>query len=227
MCGRYVLRRIDLIRSGFNADLLPDFEEFTERPRFNLAPSQQIPVVRLDKDGNRVVAPIRWGLIPSWSKAQPKVQPINARSESAATSGMFKQALNRRRCIIPADGFYEWKKLDPKTKQPMFIHFPDDRLFGFAGIWERWRDPATDSVVDTTTILTTTPNDLMKDIHDRMPVILKPNDFSRWLDREVTADAVVELMRPYPDGELYAYPVSRTVNSPRNDDPSCVAPITD
>ena len=227
MCGRYVLRRIDLIRSGFNADLLPDFEEFTERPRFNLAPSQPIPVVRLDRDGKRVVAPVRWGLIPSWSKTLPKVQPINARSETAATSGMFKQALNRRRCIIPADGFYEWKKLDPKTKQPMFIHFPDDRLFGFAGLWERWRDPATDTLVDTTTILTTTPNDLMKDIHDRMPVILKPDDYGRWLDRDVTADAVVDLMRPYPEGELEAYPVSRTVNSPKNDEPSCVASITD
>jgi putative SOS response-associated peptidase YedK len=225
MCGRYVLRRIDLIRGGFDASLLPGFEEFTERPRFNFAPSQDIPVVRLDKAGKRVVGPVRWGLIPHWSKSLPKVQPINARSESAATSGMFRDALQRRRCIFPTDGFYEWKRLDAKTKEPTFIHFPDERVFGFAGLWERWRDPATDATLDTATILTTAANTFMKDIHDRMPVILKPEDYARWLDRDVAADAVVDLLRPYPDGELTSHPVSTRVNSPKNDDPACVEPL--
>jgi putative SOS response-associated peptidase YedK len=190
-----------------------------------VAPSQRIPAVRLDKDGNRVVGPVRWGLIPHWAKTLPKVQPINARCETASTSNMFKQAMQRRRCIIPADGFYEWKKLDSKTKQPMFIRFPDDRVFGFAGLWERWKPDDTSEAVDTCTIITTTPNELMASIHDRMPVILKPQDYDRWLDRDRPAEDVVDLLRPYPDGELEAHPVSTAVNSPKNDQPSNVEPV--
>ncbi len=206
----------------------PSFEEFDEKrivPRFNVAPSQQIPVMRLDKEGHRTLSLVRWGLIPSWQKALPKVQPINARCETAASSGMFKQALARRRCLIPADGFFEWQKLDAKTKQPMFIHFPDDRVFAFAGLWERWKDPTSDTVVDTATIITTSPNEVMKPIHDRMPVILKAEDFGRWLDREKTSEQVADLLRPFPDGELEAYPVSRAVNSPKNDSPENLVPV--
>lgn len=225
MCGRYVLRRIDLLRGGFDASLLPGFEEFTEHPRFNIAPSQDIPVVRLDKDGKRVVGPVRWGLIPHWAKVLPKVMPINARCETAATSGMFRQALQRRRCLIPADGFFEWKKLDAKTKQPTFIRFRDDRMFAFAGLWERWKDPQSDTVVDTATILTTSPNKLMSGIHDRMPVILDPTDYARWLDRETPADAVAELLRPCVDDEMQAHPVSKSVNSPKCDQASNCEPV--
>ena len=243
MCGRYTLRRIDLARSAFGA--VPDpgfeeFEEFTERPRFNIAPSQHVAVVRLNKAGGRSLGLVRWGLIPHWAKGPPKAQPINARAETVLTSGMFRQAFARRRCILPADGFYEWRKLDPKTKQPMFVHFPDERLFGFAGLWER-RHPAGGASgadgsggegskggpegaepVDTCAIITTTPNQLMAPIHDRMPVILRPEDYAAWLDRETDPAEAAALMRPYPDGELEAVPVGRLVNSPGNDVPECV-----
>src|SRR5688572_1658672 len=139
MCGRYTLRRIDLIRGGFDARLLPAFEELTERPRFNIAPSQMIPVVRLNAQGERVIDAVRWGLIPSWTKGKPKQQPINARGETVATSAMFRQAFERRRCLVPADGFYEWRKLDTETKQPMYVRRKDEDLFAFAGLWERWK----------------------------------------------------------------------------------------
>lgn len=227
MCGRYTLRRINIVYSDFDAAPESLFEEFSERARFNVAPSQDIVVIRLNKEGKRMVGAVRWGLIPSWAKDAPKMQPINARAETASTSGMFRQAFARRRCIIPADGFYEWKKLDPKTKQPMFIHFPDDRLFGFAGLWERWQGAEGEKPLDTCTILTTAPNELMAGIHDRMPAILKPEDYDLWLDRNADLQAVEKLLRPYPDGELEATPVSRMVNSPKNDLPDCIKPLDD
>jgi putative SOS response-associated peptidase YedK len=228
MCGRYTLRRIDLIRGGFDASLLPSFEEFTERPRFNIAPSQPIPVVRLDASGKRVLGTVRWGLIPSWTKGKPKNQPINARAETLATSGMFRQAFERRRCLVPADGFYEWRKLpDGKTKQPMFVHRRDDGVFAFAGLWERWRPEEGAEPVDTCTIITTTPNELMAPIHDRMPVIVDPADYDRWLDRETLAADVAGLLRPYAAHYMEARPVSTKVNSPRNDDEDCVEPLAD
>ena len=227
MCGRYTLRRIDLIRGGFDASLLPSFEEFTERPRFNIAPSQAIPVVRLDSSGKRVLGTVRWGLIPSWTKGKPKHEPINARAETLATSGMFRQAFERRRCLVPADGFYEWRKLDAKTKQPMFVHRRDDGVFAFAGLWERWKPDPEAEPVDTCTIITTTPNELMAPIHDRMPVILDPADYARWLDRETPAADVAGLLRPCPPDEMEARPVSTRVNSPRNDDEECVQPLAD
>ena len=224
MCGRYTIRRIDLfIRPGGMET--PPFEEFDERrivPRFNVAPSQDVPVVRLNKDDVPALGFVRWGLIPSWAKGRPKVQPINARSETVQTLGMFRQAFARRRCIVPADGFYEWQKLDAKTKQPMFVHFPDDRVFGFAGLWERWHPGEDVEPVDTCTVLTTTPNALMAPIHNRMPVILRPQDYAAWLSRDTDPDEAAELMRPYPDGEMEAVPVDKLVNSPRNDVPACV-----
>jgi putative SOS response-associated peptidase YedK len=224
MCGRYTLRRVNLVRSGLGAMPEPGFEEFTERPRFNIAPSQDVAVVRINKDGGRTLGLVRWGLIPYWAKTLPKAQPINARAETVRTSGMFKGAFERRWCIIPADGFYEWKKLDAKTKQPMFIHYPDERVFGFAGLWERWR-PADDpdaKPLDTCTIITTTPNRLAATIHNRMPVILSPEDYGAWLDRNTDPEVAAQLMRPDPDDELEAIPVNRLVNSPKNDVPGCV-----
>jgi putative SOS response-associated peptidase YedK len=229
MCGRYTLRRINLAHSGFNAMPEPGFEEFSEHPRFNIAPSQNVAVVRMNKEGSRSIGLVRWGLIPHWAKDSPKAQPINARAESVRTSGMFRQAFSRRRCIVPADGFYEWKKLDAKNKQPMFMHFPDDRVFGFAGLWERWRPPDDPDAkpLDSCTIITITPNTLMAPIHDRMPVILKPDEYQTWLERETDPDEAAKLMRPYPDGELEAVPVDRLVNSPKNDVPECVKPLAE
>jgi putative SOS response-associated peptidase YedK len=225
MCGRYSLRRVNLAASGLDAVPELPFEEFTEHPRFNIAPSQSVPVVRLDKEGKRSAGLLRWGFIPRWAKEMPKVQPVNARAETAPTSGMFRDAFARRRCLVPADAFYEWRKLDAKTKQPMWMHFPDDRVFAFAGLWERWRPGDDAEPLDTFTILTTTPNDLMTPIHNRMPVILRPADYARWLDPATGPQEAARLMAPYPDGELEAVPVSRTVNSPRNDVAGCIEPL--
>jgi putative SOS response-associated peptidase YedK len=229
MCGRYIVRRIDAQRFGIDPATLPLVEEFSEhgfKPRFNIAPSQDVAVVRINHNGDRVLGFVRWGLIPHWSKTKPKVQPINARAETVPTSGMFKQAFARRRCLIPADGFYEWRKTEA-GKQPMFIHLPGDEPFAFAGLWERWKPAEDAEPLDTCTIITTTPNALMETIHNRMPVIVKPEDYNAWMNRDLPPDEAAKLMRPYPDGELVAEPVSTLVNSPRNDVPECVKSITD
>lgn len=203
------------------------FEEFDERPkwpppppRWNIAPSQSVPIIRLH-GGTGELALVRWGLIPSWTKEKPTIAPINARAETVASSGMFRQAFQRHRCLIPADGFYEWKKLTPKTKQPMFIHRPDDSLFFFGGLWERWKPSEAAEPIETKTIITTTPTPLMEGIHNRMPVILRQQDYERWLEPDAKPDALKSLLVPYP-GELEAYPVSTHVNSPKNDDPECI-----
>lgn len=213
---------------AFRAQWSLPFEEFSEhpRPRFNCAPSQLLPVIRLNKDGERVIDLVRWGLIPHWTKGKPKSQPINARAETVATSGMFRHALDRRRCLVPADGFYEWLKKGD-VKQPIYIHLQDDRPFGFAGLWERWAPDESSERVDTFTIITTTPNSEMRPIHDRMPVILPETAWESWLDRERKGSDVAALLQPYEDGRLETYPVSTHVNSPRNDDPKCVAPLAE
>lgn len=197
------------------------------KPRYNVAPSQDVPTIRLDADGRRTLSAVRWGLIPSWTKGKPGAQPINARAETVATSGMFRQAFERRRCIIPADGFYEWRKLDAKAKQPMYFHRRDDRLFAFAGLWERWRPSDDAEPIDTCTIITTTPNVLAATIHDRMPVILDDADFARWLDRTAKGVDVADLLKPAADDLLDAYPVSTNVNRPANDTPDLIKPLCD
>jgi putative SOS response-associated peptidase YedK len=174
----------------------------------------------LDDEGLREMAIARWGLVPLWAKELPKHQPINARAETVPTGGMFRQAFARRRCLVPADGFYEWQGAKP-PKQPYFIHQPDDGQFAFAGLWERWRETKDADPVDTFTIITTTPNELMATIHNRMPVILKPDDYAAWLDGSTPPDRLKSLLAPYPD-EWEAYPVSTHVNNPKNDDPECV-----
>lgn len=225
MCGRYTLRRINLAHADFDATPSLPFEEFTERPRFNLAPSQDVAVVRLNARGERVLGLVQWGLIPSWTRGKPKVQPINARGETVATSGMFRDALARRRCLVPADGFYEWRAIDEKRKEPTFIHRLDDAPFAFAGLWERWRPDGADDPVDTVTIITTTANALMAPIHARMPVILDRTDHARWLDRTLGSDAVSDLIRPAATDGWETYPVSTAVNSPRNDGPELLARV--
>jgi putative SOS response-associated peptidase YedK len=214
MCGRYTLRRIDLLRSALDAVPTLPFEEFTERPHYNVAPSQDIPMVYVDENGRRVVSLARWGLIPAWAKEAPKIRPINARAETVATSGMFRAALERRRCLIPADGFYEWQAppSGKGRKQPFFIHFKDDRPFAFAGLWEH-----SQSFGDTCTIITTEPNDLMRPIHNRMPVILRREDYAQWLCPQTPGRGVVPLLHPYDGKEMEAYPISDKVNRPAND----------
>ena len=224
MCGRYTLRRSELARAAFAAISDASFDEFTERPRFNLAPSQELPVVRLNADGRRVIGLAQWGLIPAWTKGPPKNKPINARAETVATSGMFRQAFGRRRCLIPADGFYEWQGAKP-PKQPYFMQMTDGGLFGFAGLWERWKPQDAEVAIDTFTIITTNPNELMRPIHNRMPVILRPADYAAWLDRETPLEAIEGMLNAYDPAVMMAYPVKGLVNSPRNDSSECVEPI--
>lgn len=211
MCGRYTLTKLaDLLR------LIPWLQapaDILEREaRYNVAPSQVMPIVAAD-----AVRAAQWGFVPAWAKEMPKVRPINARAETAAGSGLFRGALARRRCLVPADGFYEWKGAKP-PKQPYLIRMRDGSPFAFAGLWDRWKPPEREPI-DTFTILTTSPNELMGGIHNRMPVIIPPERYRDWLEGD---RAPGELLRPYPAGEMEAFPVSSRVNSPRNDAPDCM-----
>jgi putative SOS response-associated peptidase YedK len=196
--------------------MLP-FEEFTERPRWNVAPSQLMPIVHLDEESRPAIYAARWGFIPAWAKDRPKVQPINARADSVATSGLFRSAFQRRRCLVPADGFYEWRATG-KAKQPFFFRRKDDELFAFAGLWDRWTPGGSDETVETFTIITTSPNEIAAPIHNRMPVILRPEDYLTWLG----AEGLEPLLAPCRAAEMEAFPVSKFVNSPKNDDERCV-----
>jgi putative SOS response-associated peptidase YedK len=219
MCGRYTTRKLQVL-----------FEEFTELKvpfmppvRFNIAPTQDVPVIRRPSDAvGCELGLLRWGLIPHWAD-DPSigVRMINARSETVATKPAFRDAFRQRRCLLPADGFYEWRTAG-RAKHPYFVHFKDDAPFCFAGLWESWDGPQ--GPVESCTILTTSPNEVMRPIHNRMPVVLSRPDYGRWLDPEASATALAGLMEPCPAGLLEAYPVSRYVNRAANDGPECVAP---
>jgi putative SOS response-associated peptidase YedK len=231
MCGRYTIRSLPPIEQLFHVQFPP---EMHFAPRFNVAPTQEVPVVwvsRKDERTERRGGLMRWGLIPSWAKdASIGNRMINARAESVTQKPAFRNAFARRRCLVPADGFYEWKKLDAKTKQPYFIHLADDRPFAFGGMWEYWRDEEAgpdDQGIRSFTILTTEANEMVAGLHDRMPVIIAPEDFERWLDPSVPPEKVKDLLRPYPAEEMDLYPISRKVNSPKNDDPDCIDRLTD
>jgi putative SOS response-associated peptidase YedK len=218
MCGRYAL-----ILSGralaeqFDLPSVPMLP-----PRYNIAPTQSVPIVRAGSAEPREWREVRWGLIPFWAK-DPSIgsRMINARSETAADKPAFRQAVRRRRCLIPASGFYEWSRRGG-AKQPWFIHLSGSRAFAFAGLWERWR-PAEGDPVDSCTILTTSPNPLVAELHDRMPVILPRERYDEWLSaEELTSERLSALLTAYPADEMAAYPVSPHVNSPANDDPACI-----
>ncbi|MFQ6046991.1 MAG: SOS response-associated peptidase, partial [Gemmatimonadales bacterium] len=193
-------------------------------PRYNVAPTQEVPVVREEPDGSRRVVIMRWGLIPHWAK-DPAIgnRMINARSETLPHKPAFKEPFQHRRCLVPADGFYEWQKT-PHGKVPQFLRVDDGEIFAFAALWERWRGPET-GPVETFTILTTQPNDLVRPIHNRMPVILEPDHYDLWLDpAQSDTHELSGVLRPYPAERMSAYPVSRYVNDPRNEGPECIAP---
>ena len=206
------------------------FEVLVLMPRFNIAPTQPVPVVRMtpqQAEPQRQFVFLYWGLVPSWAD-DPSVgnRMINARAETAADKPSFRTALRRRRCLIVADGFYEWQRLGQR-RQPMFIHMRDDRPLAFAGLWESW-EGADHSALESCTILTTEANDLVRPIHDRMPVILAPADYARWLDPAVqTPEPILPLLRPYPSEPMEAYPVSTRVNSPTRDEKRCVERMKD
>lgn len=170
---------------------------------------------------------MRWGLIPYWAKDQSiGLRTINAMSETAAEKPAFRDAMSRRRCLVPADGFYEWVRLRPKEKQPYNFGMIDDSVFAFAGLWERWRDPAGDNI-ETCTILTTKPNRLVADVHDRMPVILRAEDYDLWLDPGVTdAARVADCLQSFDAKLMKKHPVGKRVNRPENDDEECVREVS-
>ncbi|MFZ3371036.1 MAG: SOS response-associated peptidase [Candidatus Sulfotelmatobacter sp.] len=223
MCGRYRLsRRKQFIEEQFDtADWQDDWS-----PRYNIAPTQPIPVVRQHpKEPRRDLSLMRWGLIPSWAKdTSSAARMINARSETAHTLPAFREAMKSRRCLIPADGFYEWKR-DGKTKQPFCFEVSEGQLFAFAGLWERWRDPSG-QWVKSCSILTTTPNAVTSAVHDRMPVILHPDSYDLWLDPGMqNVAAISELLKPYDAGLMRCYPVSTRINHVANDDEECSRPV--
>lgn len=220
MCGRFTLAAPpELVAElfGLSAEDLPLFE-----PRYNIAPTQPVLALRLDESGHREAVELKWGLIPSWSKDDKIASRlINARSESAAEKPSFRSAMRRRRCLVAADGYYEWQTVQ-KTKQPYYIQLQGGKPFAFAGLWERWRSPEGRSV-ETCSLLTTEANAFASQIHDRMPVIVPPTKFERWLDVEAySPEDVQPLLVGYEGGPMQARPVDRYVNNARNEGPECI-----
>lgn len=223
MCGRFTLVAPgEAVAELFQLPLTP-----TLAPRYNIAPTQPVAAVRISPGtGNRELTYFNWGLIPRWAK-DPTIgsRMINARAETAAEKPSFKAAFKYRRCLVPADGFYEWQKLNGK-KQPVRIQVQDGQLFAIAGLWEHWISP-DGSEIESCTLLTTEPNELLLQVHNRMPVILAPDDFALWLDPHAQHPGEVQhLLRPYPAEEMSFYPVSTFVNDPRHEDPQCIEPLT-
>src|SRR5579871_3828326 len=223
MCGRYRLSR----RGTEIAEKFAIEEEVEWSPRYNIAPSDPILTVRQDATKPvRHLTLMRWGLIPFWAK-DPAIgfKTINGMSETAASKPAFREPMRTRRCLIPSDGFYEWKKIGPKEKQPYNFGMIDDSIFVFAGLWDRWKDAAGKEVLSCT-ILTTKPNPLVANVHDRMPAILRPDDYDLWLDPGITAPArIADLLAPFDAQLMKKYPVSTRVNSVKNDDPECAREI--
>lgn len=222
MCGRFRLsRRKQAVMERF--DSISDEPEW--EPRFNIAPTQPVAVIRQNPTKRtRELSLMRWGLVPSWAKdTSSAASMINARSETVSTKPAFADALKHRRCLIPADGFYEWKRTGT-SKQPFCFQVNDGALFAFAGLWEGWRDPSG-KWLKTCSILTTTPNAVTSTVHDRMPVILSPDGYDLWLDpgmRDV--DEVSSLLKPFAAHLMRSYPVSNRINHVPNDDEECSRP---
>ena len=222
MCGRFTLT-IDPahLQEAFPWAVIPN----DMSPRFNIAPSQ--PVAVIPNTGDYFVSMYKWGLIPSWSK-DPAIgeRMINARAESLAEKPSFRNAYRRRRCLILADGFYEWKQ-NPgsKSKQPIILRLQNNQPFAFAGLWELWTSP-DGSEIKSCTIITTQPNSLVGTIHNRMPVILPPEKYKLWISPDdQTASQLNDLLIPYPSEEMIAYPVSKIVNNPHYDSPDLIMPV--
>ena len=219
MCGRYRLsRRKQLIEEYFDTSPWED----AWNPRFNIAPTQPVPVIRQHpKEPIRQISTMGWGLIPHWAKdASGAASAINARSETAAEKPVFRDPLRLRRCLIPADGFYEWRRTTT-SKQPFCFEVNDGELFAFAGLWDGWKD-SNGRWVKTCSILTTTPNAVTSAVHGRMPAILDPASYDVWLDPGMQdAAAISELLKPYDARRMRCYPVSTRINHVANDDEEC------
>lgn len=222
MCGRYTqTQSAQAIAQAFNLDDVP-----TLPPRYNIAPTQLVgTILATQQHRDRQFRVLRWGLVPRWAK-DPAIgaRMINARAETVAEKPSFRSSIRYRRCLVIADGFYEWQRQERK-KQPYYFQLADHRPFGFAGLWEHWESQTTGEVLATCTILTTDANAVLQPIHDRMPVILPPAAYDRWLDPDQTKTAaLLPLLRPYPAEEMSSYPVSALVNRATNNQPDCLQP---
>lgn len=223
MCGRFsLIKTPEALGEAFGFDNLPNLA-----PRFNIAPTQDIAVVRKAAGGGRELVAMRWGLVPSWSKDGPGAAPlINARAETVAAKPSFRAAFAKRRCLIPADGFYEWRSEDGH-KQPFRIGFADGRGFAMAGLWEHWTAPDGEGAgeLQSVAVITTGANRKLRPIHPRMPAILDPADYGPWLDEGADPAALEALLGPHDAGDMAFYRVGLRVNSVANDDADCIAPL--
>jgi putative SOS response-associated peptidase YedK len=227
MCGRAKLETdVSEIKIAFR--IPPDYPTPNFPPSWNVAPTDNLPIVRYDaKAQHRTLDLMRWGLVPYWSKdLKIGFSTINAMAETVDTKPVFREAFVRRRCIVPVDAFYEWKKLGPKEKPPYAIALADRSLMALAGLWESWKSRANNETIRSFTIVTTTPNALCADLHNRMPVILPPETWSTWLgEEEAEVDQLKSLLVPYA-GEMVAWPVSARVGNVKNNDASLIEPIS-
>jgi len=221
MCGRFTLvSSADELAEFFKGFVFPT----DLLPRYNIAPTQSVPVAL--NDGTAEAKDLRWGLVPYWAKdVKIGSRMINARSETLVDKPSFRESYRKRRCLVFADSFYEWKRLSEKEKQPMRVQMKSEAPFAMAGLWDTWKTPEGDRL-STFTVITTAPNGLMAPIHNRMPVILAEDSYDTWLrsDDDVPDAALQALLAPYPEEEMEAYPVSRAVNNVRNDGPECIQP---
>ena len=225
MCGRFGFFELAFFIEQLRQLELP-FEEaagFSYRQNWNIAPESGV-VALLGDHGHYLLSLARWGLIPHWSTSLPKIRPINARADSVASKPFFRHMLHRRHCLIPASGFYEWKNTGAPRKEPWYVHRADGTPMAMAGLWDEWRKPGTDDApVISCTIITTGANRQMKPVHDRMPVILEPENWRGWLESG-NPDAL-GMLTPPKEGVLELFPVSSKVNNPRNSDESCIQPL--
>jgi len=224
MCGRFTNKaKPEQIKTEFKIETKnPNLFQ----PRFNIAPAQMIDVV-FAPESERILSQLKWGLVPSWSKDAPTSKGlINARAETLTEKPSFREAFKSHRCIIPASGFYEWQKNGTRTKQPFYFYLKEKEVFGFAGLWEEWLDKQTGELLETCTIITTEANEVLKPVHERMPVILKTRNYDEWLDTKVKdTSRLRELLKPYPAKEMDSHAVSKSVNIPDSDSPELIAPL--
>jgi len=216
MCGRLAL----FTPTGELAQLLNARTSITLAPHYNLGPTLELAACRLDPDGQRELVALRWGLVPHWSKGPDRrYSMINARAESVHEKPAYRSPFRHKRCLIPADGFYEWHRTE-SGKQPYYFRLKEKTPLVFAGLWDHWQGDA--QAIDSTTIIVTGANKLMRPIHDRMPVILPPDTWEQWLDPQQEVSSLLQLLQPYPGDDLNCYPVSKAVNNVRNDTPELI-----
>ena len=222
MCGRYVkIMNAEEIRKIFGIEDVPEFE-----PKFNQAPGSMSPIVHLTDEGPRMCTMMRWGLIPFWSKDGKVKNTSNARLETIRTAGSYREPFKRRRCLVPVNGYYEWQEV-AGVKYPYFITLQNNAVMAFAGIYDRWKNPETGETVESISIITCEPNEMMKRVHDRMPVILDEAAWNKWLSPETTADDAHAMLVPYPSELMRLQRVSRMVGNSRNEGAHLIQPVAE